>query len=117
MRVISQNGAIDIPYETTAFHECGGKILMNMCGDAGRGTLMANYSTSDKAQKAMDMLHQVYTGMVFAKDIEFAEGFEEQLRSQIKNGFGIVKIMNNNNGTAEFSPMNIVWKFPEDADL
>lgn len=37
MRVISQNGAIDVPYEMTAFHLAGGMIRMNMVGDTGKG--------------------------------------------------------------------------------
>lgn len=37
MRVISQNGAIDVPYEMTAFHLAGGMIHMNMVGDTGKG--------------------------------------------------------------------------------
>ena len=44
MRVISQNGAIDVPYEMTAFHLAGGMIRMNMVGDTGKRTLMAQCS-------------------------------------------------------------------------
>lgn len=36
MRVISQDGLIDVPYRLTAFHICGGNILMNMAGDTGK---------------------------------------------------------------------------------
>lgn len=61
MRVISQNGAIDVPYEITAFHSCNGRIRMNMAGETGRGTEMAVYSTQEKANKAMKMLRQTYT--------------------------------------------------------
>lgn len=60
MRVISQNGAIDVPYEFTAFHSYNGRIRMNMAGDTGRGTEIAVYSTQEKANKAMNMLHQAY---------------------------------------------------------
>lgn len=60
MRVISQNGAIDVPYEITAFHSCNGRIRMNMVGDTGRGTEMAEYSTQEKVNKAMKMLRQTY---------------------------------------------------------
>lgn len=57
MRVISQNGQIDVPYEMVAFH-CSGEIIkMNMVGDTGKGTVMAQYETPEKAEKAMKMLH------------------------------------------------------------
>ena len=65
MRVISQNGAIDVPYEMTAFHLAGGMIRMNMVGDTGKGTLMAQYETPEKAEKAMDILiHEIQEGKV-----------------------------------------------------
>lgn len=60
MRVVSQDGMIDVPYEMTAFHICNGYIHMNMAGNTGRGTAMAAYSTQEKAGEAMKMLHKEY---------------------------------------------------------
>ena len=62
MRVISQNGAIDVPYEMVALHSCNGRIRMNMAGDTGRGTEMAVYSTQEKALGVMQMLREEYVG-------------------------------------------------------
>lgn len=60
MRIISQNGMIDIPYEMTAIHAGETFIRMNMTGDTGKGTVMATYSTQEKAERAMEMLHDKY---------------------------------------------------------
>lgn len=60
MRVISQDGLIDVPYSITAFHVCGGNIIMNMAGDTGKGTVMARYESDEKAIKAMEMLIGTY---------------------------------------------------------
>lgn len=60
MRVISQDGLIDVPYSITAFHICGGNIIMNMAGDTGKGTVMARYESDEKAIKAMEMLIETY---------------------------------------------------------
>lgn len=60
MRVISQDGLIDVPYSITAFHICGGNIIMNMAGDTGKGTVMARYESDEKAIKAMGMLIGTY---------------------------------------------------------
>lgn len=60
MRIISQDGMIDVPYEMVALHEYDGKIRMNMAGDTGKGTVLAEYSTEAKARKAMEMLHRTY---------------------------------------------------------
>lgn len=60
MRVISQDGLIDVPYGLTAFHICGGNVLMNMSGDTGKGTVMARYEIDEKAIKAMEMMREAY---------------------------------------------------------
>lgn len=61
MRVISQNNQIDVPYEMTAFHVSDNIVRMNMVGDTGKGSIMAVYSTSEKAEKAMRELHDNYS--------------------------------------------------------
>ena len=60
MRVISQNGLIDVPYDLTAFHVAGGFIRMNMMGENGKGTVIANYSSEEKAREAMKMMQEAY---------------------------------------------------------
>lgn len=60
MRIISQNGWISIPFEITAFHMTGTFIRMNMAGDTGKGTVMAEYRTPEKAEKAIQLLHEAY---------------------------------------------------------
>jgi len=60
MRIISQNGLISIPFEITAIHVTGTFIRMNMVGDTGKGTVIAEYNTPEKAEKAMQLLHEAY---------------------------------------------------------
>lgn len=64
MRVVSQNGDIDVPYEITAFHICHGRIRMNMAGDTGRGTEMAVYESQEKALKTMEYLRDAYSDFI-----------------------------------------------------
>lgn len=64
MRVVSQNGDIDVPYEITAFHTCHGRIRMNMAGDAGLGTEMAVYESQLKALKAMEYMRDAYSDFI-----------------------------------------------------
>lgn len=61
MRIISQNGMIDVPYDLVALHCSKEKVRLNMAGDAGKGTIIATYSTSEKVERAMRMLHEEYT--------------------------------------------------------
>lgn len=60
MRIISQNGKIDVPYEMTALRATDNHISMCMTGDTGKGSLIAEYSSPEKVQKAMDMVQQAY---------------------------------------------------------
>ena len=60
MRLISQNGMIDVPYEMSAIRNDDGLIILCMVGETGKGSVIATYSTSEKAQKAMEMLREKY---------------------------------------------------------
>ena len=67
MRIISQNGAIDVPYEMSAIRNDDKLIILCMDGETGKGSVIATYSTSEKAEKAMEMLHKEYCEHYFAK--------------------------------------------------
>lgn len=57
MRVISQDGIIDVPYEMAVVYvECEGVIAK--VGD--KRYVMGSYSTEKKAVKAMEMLREKY---------------------------------------------------------
>ena len=60
MRIISQNGAIDVPYEMSSIRNEDNAIILNMVGETVKGSVIARYSTSEKAEKAMEMLRQKY---------------------------------------------------------
>lgn len=114
MRVISQNGLIDVPYEMTAFHMAGGTIRMSMVGDTGKGTIIAQYSTQEKAEKAMQLLHETYTGAPFImKNVEVPEGFAEQLKN-MRSGF--ISVMDRGDNV-KIEQMNIVFWFPEENEI
>ena len=65
MRLISQNGEIDIPYEQCVIQRFKEKIYFlnkNLTGVEQLVSDMeiATYSTEEKAEKAMEMLHDAY---------------------------------------------------------
>ena len=65
MRVISQDGTIDIPYESVIIQRFGREIYFlnkNLIGVEQLASDMdiATYSTEEKAQKAMEMLRNNY---------------------------------------------------------
>lgn len=65
MRVISQDGTIDMPYEICSVWCRGSVIMCDMCGD-NTNTILATYSAEEKAKKAMEMLREEYGKYVSA---------------------------------------------------
>ena len=64
MRIISQNGITDIPYDLYGVRQLKSdlsKIIAFTNGD--EFLIMAEYSTEAKAKKAMEMLREQYTHM------------------------------------------------------
>lgn len=65
MRVISQDGALDIPYEQVVIQRFNGEIYFlnkNLTGidDLVSDIVIAKYSTEEKAKKAMEELRYPY---------------------------------------------------------
>lgn len=76
MRVISQDGTIDIPYENFTFcitldnRIISNRNLVATPQEILQGT-MAKYSSREKALKAMEMLKNTWIG----ESVEFENGF------------------------------------------
>lgn len=74
MRVISQDGTIDVPYEISSFSMAYGKYkdvgyAAVYCHNSSTaaGTKMAEYSSKEKAKKAMEELRYAYMCRNLAK--------------------------------------------------
>lgn len=72
MRIISQNGLLDMPYELIAISPYSGNMATivgtfpgNDLGKGDRVYILAEYSTKEKAIKAMEMCRHEY-GKVFS---------------------------------------------------
>ena len=68
MRVISQDGTIDVPYEMVVIQKFEGTVYFlnrNLTGVENliNDITLAEYSTEAKALKAMEMLREAYIGM------------------------------------------------------
>lgn len=78
MRVISQNQKYDVPYEQTAFI-CEGTMIYGLWN--GAQWLFAEYSTSERVQKAMEMIRRLSAleevEFIFPKDELLEEEYDE----------------------------------------
>lgn len=80
MRVISQDGTLDFPYELSTVRVYNEVISMGMCKDDSCRSIIARYSTEEKALKAMEMLRKVYENNVFYHCTASSKRFEEVQR-------------------------------------
>ena len=61
MRVISQDGTLDMPYEmSTMWCDDAGAVLLQPIGETVEYQTFAKYSTEEKAKKAMEELRYAY---------------------------------------------------------
>ena len=86
MRVISQDGTIDIPYEEVIIQRFKSKIYFLNKNLTGVEPLtddmqIAEYSTEEKAKKAMEMLRIAYENNEFYHHTSNSEHFTEFAKS------------------------------------
>lgn len=117
MRIISQNGEINLPFELTAVLSGGNDIVARLSGEAKKRVyVMASYSSVEKRRKAMKMMDNTYTGLFLAENMEMdAESANEMYKAASK-GFGII-VTRANSVEMEFKPANIVFRFPNDDEI
>ena len=116
MRLISQNGEFDVHYEIAALSRTGNIIRAYVPIVGEKGTVMARYSTDEKAQKAMKVLHKVYAGMFLAQNVKMSDDDYEKCIKMAARGFGIIKTMVSSTDV-KFEPANIVFRFPKDGEI
>ena len=113
MRIISQTGD-DIPYERCVLTIFGEFVYAAPIYNLGDMFVVASYSTQEKAEKAMQMLHEAYTGAPFImKNVEVPVDFAEQLKN-MRRGFITVLDREDN---VRIEPMNIVFRFPQEDEI
>lgn len=70
MRVISQDGTLDLPYERIVFslvNNVDGCSVMASSEAISIGAIVARYSTEENAKDAMSYLHAKYNDFIFDK--------------------------------------------------
>ena len=123
MRVISQDGTIDIPYELSAV-TIGHKVDLSKFNINIRSKLLdeipcivATYSTEEKAKKAMEMLRKAYVGsIVMFQNVEPTDELKEMLK--IHGIETIYAILDNQPQEIKFeNHQNFYFQFPTEEEL
>ena len=117
MRVISQDGKLDFPYENSVVFinlVDASEIRIVAIGDDD-DVVIAKYSTEEKAKKAMEMLRIAYVGK-FITNTDIPEDFDETIKTAMKGGFGTV-IVKDSCDRVEFNNLNGYFKVAEEEEL
>lgn len=120
MRVISQDGMQDIPYEKFVFSITKDNRIVATIGCTAPPTELymssvAKYSTQEKAVKAMGMMRSAYAGMpVIFQNAEPSEDVERMFERTKMNG--IVAITDDKKSKIEYVN-NVIFQFPKDEDV
>lgn len=123
MRIISQDGTIDAPYEISSLSMAVGKYedveyaaIYCHNSSTAMGTKMAEYGSKEKAKKAMEMLRKAYGGMpILFQNVEITEDVVKQFE-KLKNSGIIVQTMNNEPSKVEYVN-NCIFQFPKDDEI
>lgn len=105
MRVISQDGRLDFPYEKSVVFitpRDASEIRIQVIGDDDDG-MLAKYSTKEKAKKAMEMLRIAYENNEFYHHTANSKYFTEFTQALSKEMF--------NKATTEY------FQFPAEEEL
>ena len=120
MRVISQNGVVDAPYENFVFSITKDNYIVATRDSVGRPSeiasgIMAKYSTTEKAEMAMQLLHKVYSGMpVVFQNVEIEEDYLPKFKETLKNSI----LTNIPNEPSKVEYINqVIFQFPKEEDL
>lgn len=123
MRIISQDGTFDVPYEQVVIQRYSDGIYWlnkNLIGVESDGISedfkIASYSSEAKAIKVMEMLQTAYTGR-FVTTVDVPDDFNEQLKELMKGGFGTVIVKDTDDSRVEFNNLNGYFQFPQDEDV
>ena len=123
MRVISQTGKTDIPYENFVFS------ILNSGGNYGIvavknvaeppevfiNSLIASYSTKEKVLKAMEMLREAYIGMpIVMQNVDVSEDLAKEFERLKKCG---VMVKTENQPSRVDFINNAVFQFPQDDEV
>lgn len=122
MRVISQDGTIDVPYDYFSLSMSSGKykdveVAYIYCHNLSSpiGTKLAEYSTGAKAIKAMKMLREAYVGMpIVMQNVDISEDVTKEFERLKKCG---VMVQTKNQPSKVDFINNAVFQFPQDDEI
>lgn len=117
MRVISQDGTMDFPYEISTifiYPRIENVIAIQPAGDS-EFSIIGRYSSKEKTIKAMEMLRKAYIGMpIVMQNVDISEDVAKKFERLKK--CGVMVQIKNQPSKVEFIN-NVVFQFPQDDEI
>lgn len=117
MRVISQDGTMDFPYEISTifiYPRVENVIAIQSAGDS-EISIIGRYSSKEKAVKAMEMLRKAYVGMpIVMQNVDVSEDAAKEFERLKKCG---VMVQAENQPSKVDFINNAVFQFPQDNEI
>ncbi len=122
MRIISQDGTIDVPYEISSLSMAFGKYenvehaaIFCHNSSTAMGTKMAEYGSKEKAKKAMEMLRDAYIGMpIVMQNVDVSEDVVKEFERLKKCG---IMVRTENQPSKIECISNAIFQFPTEEEL
>ena len=120
MRVISQDGTLDMPYEQVIIQRFERDIYFlnnNLTGveQLVSDMVVAKYSTAEKAKKAMEMLRDAYIGMpIVMQNVDISEDVAREFERLKKYG---IMVQTENQPSKIECISNAIFQFPAEEEL
>lgn len=122
MRIISQDGTIDVPYEISSLSMAVGKYenvehaaIFCHNSSTAMGAKMAEYGSKEKAKKAMEMLRDTYIGMpIVMQNVDVSEDVVKEFERLKKCG---IMVRTENQPSKIECISNAIFQFPAEEEL
>lgn len=112
MRVISQHGNVDLPYEQIVVCHAMESVIALYNGEK---YVLGEYSSKEKAYKAMEMLREAYIGMpIVMQNVDISDDVAKEFERLRK--CGVMVRAENQPSKVDFIN-NAVFKFPQDDEI
>lgn len=115
LRVISQNGEFDFPYEQIVVCRNKNIVYARLVADSNVRNVLGEYGIPERAERAMGMLHEAHNGSPLIMqniDIE-VENFEK-----VKSVFKDILLVRTDDNTSQIRQIsNTSFQFPQDSEV
>ena len=112
MRLISQHGNVDIPYEKTTLLHAQDYVIARI---DNKVYVMGEYSSMEKSYKVMEMLRNAYIGIpLVMQNVDLTEEVINELKSMDKKG---LQIVNTDTQPRVDFISNCYFQFPKDEEV